>query len=54
MRTPSPEANAYGIDIGKNVFHVIGTDGGRPVQRIKLRRDYRSCTVPSVKDNFRC
>ena len=36
---PRPAA-VYGIDIGKNVFHVVGLDsGGEPVQRVRFRRD---------------
>src|SRR6185437_14334844 len=33
-------AAAYGVDLGKNVFHVVGLDDrGAVVQRVKLRRD---------------
>lgn len=41
MRTkPKPEAAAYGIDIGKKVFHVVALDGeGHPIQRAKFSRD---------------
>ena len=41
MRTrPNPAATAYGIDIGKRVFHVVALDEeGRPVQRAKFARD---------------
>lgn len=29
-----------GVDIGKNIFHVVGVDsGGGPVQRARFRRD---------------
>jgi transposase len=36
---PRPAA-VYGVDIGKNVFHVVGLDsGGEPVQRARFRRD---------------
>lgn len=40
MRTrPSAEAVAYGIDIGKKIFHVVALDaGGRPVQRARFSR----------------
>jgi transposase len=35
-----PCANVYGIDLGKNVFHVVGTDqAGSIVQRVKFRRE---------------
>lgn len=41
MRTkPNPEAAAYGIDIGKKVFHVVAMDkAGRPIQRAKFARE---------------
>ena len=41
MRTkPNPEAAAYGIDIGKKVFHVVAMDAsGRPIQRAKFVRE---------------
>ncbi|MES0192770.1 hypothetical protein [Mesorhizobium sp. LSJC264A00] len=36
---PRPAA-VYGIDIGKNVFHVVGLDtDGEPVQRARFRPD---------------
>jgi len=36
---PRPAA-VYGIDIGKNVSHVVGPDrGGEPVQRVRFRRE---------------
>jgi transposase len=36
---PRPAA-VYDIDIGKNVFYVVGLDsGGEPVQRVRFRRD---------------
>jgi len=35
-----PRATIYGIDLGKNLFHVVGTDpAGNVVQRVKLRRE---------------
>jgi len=41
MRTkPNPDAAAYGVDIGKKVFHVVALDAqGRPIQRVKFSRD---------------
>ncbi len=34
------DAAVFGVDIGKNVFHVVGLDGsGQPVQRARFRRD---------------
>lgn len=39
MRTRPCNAAIYGIDLGKNTFHVVGTDtSGRIVQRITLNR----------------
>lgn len=35
-----PRASVYGIDLGKNLFHVVGTDqAGSVVQRVKFRRE---------------
>ena len=41
MRTkPLPEAFAYGIDIGKSVFHVVAVNReGAVIQRAKFARD---------------
>ena len=37
---PSEAVTIFGVDIGKNLFHVIGLDaGGKPVLRAKFRRD---------------
>lgn len=37
MRTNPKGAQTYGVDIGKSVFHVVGTDAeGRPIQRAKF------------------
>lgn len=39
MRSKPCGASVYGIDLGKNTFHVVGTDpDGRPVQRVTLGR----------------
>jgi transposase len=40
-RTPQPkDAAVFGIDLGKNVFHVVSTDAsGAIVQRTKFRRE---------------
>ena len=33
-------AAVYGVDLGKNLFHIIGTDAaGNVVQKAKFRRD---------------
>ena len=40
IRNKPRGAAVYGVDLGKNVFHVVGTDtAGREVQRAKFRRD---------------
>ena len=40
IRTKPCGAAVYGIDLGKNIFHVVGTDdAGNIVQRVKFRRD---------------
>jgi transposase len=40
MRNQPRGATVYGIDIGKNCFHVVGVDAaGKPIQRVKFRRD---------------
>ena len=40
IRNKPRDATVYGIDIGKNVFHVVGTDrSGQIIQRAKFRRD---------------
>uniref|UniRef100_A4WZP8 Uncharacterized protein n=1 Tax=Cereibacter sphaeroides (strain ATCC 17025 / ATH 2.4.3) TaxID=349102 RepID=A4WZP8_CERS5 len=37
---PKTETAAYGIDIGKKVFHVVALDGtGTPIQKLKFGRD---------------
>lgn len=33
-------AKVFGVDIGKNIFHVVGLDaGGKPVFRARFHRD---------------
>lgn len=40
MRNKPVGATVYGIDLGKNTFHVVGTDSsGRPIQRVTLGRN---------------
>ena len=40
IRTKPCGAAVYGIDLGKNIFHVVGTDdSGNIVQRVRFRRD---------------
>lgn len=40
MRNRPAGATVYGIDLGKNTFHVVGTDSsGRPIQRVTLGRN---------------
>jgi transposase len=39
MRSKPQSAAVYGIDLGKNVFHVVGLDGsGNAIQKVTLRR----------------
>lgn len=39
-RNRPKEAAVFGVDIGKNVFHVVGIDAsGAPIQRASFRRD---------------
>lgn len=39
MRNQPVGATVYGIDLGKNTFHVVGADAsGRPIQRLTLSR----------------
>jgi transposase len=40
IRNRPREAAVFGVDIGKNIFHVVGLDAaGQPVQRVRFRRD---------------
>ncbi len=40
IRNKPKGAVTYGIDIGKNLFHVVGVDAdGSPIQKVKFRRD---------------
>lgn len=40
IRNQPRAAAVFGVDIGKNLFHVVGLDGeGSPIQRAKFRRD---------------
>ncbi len=40
IRNKPKGATVYGVDLGKNVFHVVGTDqAGNIIQRVKFRRD---------------
>ncbi len=40
VRNAPRDAAVFGIDVGKNVFHVVGLDaGGTPVQKATFRRD---------------
>jgi transposase len=39
LRDKPRDATVYGVDIGKNLFHLVGLDGsGQPVQRATFRR----------------
>jgi len=40
IRNAPKSAAVYGVDLGKNLFHVVGLDGrGAVIQRVKFRRD---------------
>lgn len=40
QRNVPRSAAVYGIDIGKNIFHVVGLGSdGVPVQKVRFRRD---------------
>ncbi len=40
IRNAPRDAAIYGVDLGKNVFHVVGLDDrGAVIQRVKLRRE---------------
>ena len=40
IRNAPRDAAVFGIDLGKNVFHVVGLDErGAIIQRVKFRRD---------------
>jgi hypothetical protein len=50
IRNKPRGATVYGVDLGKNVFHVVGTDArGNVVQRANFRAEpcLRSLSVPS-------
>ena len=40
IRNAPRDAAVYGVDLGKNLFHVVGLDSsGAVVQRVKFRRN---------------
>jgi transposase len=40
IRNVPRDAAVFGVDLGKNVFHVVGLDDrGAVIQRVKLRRE---------------
>jgi len=40
IRNQPRDAVVFGVDIGKNIFHIVGIDeAGRPIQRVRVRRD---------------
>jgi transposase len=40
IRNAPRDAAVYGVDLGKNVFHVVGLDSaGAVVQRVKFRAE---------------
>ena len=48
---PKPAA-VFGVDIGKNIFHVVGVDtAGQPVQKVRssATRSCSSSNVPNLR-----
>ena len=40
MRNKPRNADIYGVDIGKNIFHIVGVNAdGMPIQRLRCRRE---------------
>jgi transposase len=40
IRNKPRDADVYGVDIGKNIFHIVGVNAtGAPIQRVRCRRD---------------
>jgi hypothetical protein len=40
IRNRPPDSAVYGVDIGENMFHVIGRDSsGLPIQKATFRRE---------------
>ncbi|WP_026605518.1 IS110 family transposase [Methylocapsa acidiphila] len=40
IRNKPRDAAVYGVDLGKNIFHVVGLDAaGMPIQKVKFRRE---------------
>ena len=40
IRNAPRDAAVFGVDLGKNVFHIVGLDErGAIIQRVKFRRD---------------
>ena len=40
IRNKPRDAAVYGVDLGKNIFHVVGLDAsGQPIQKAKFRRE---------------
>ena len=40
IRNKPRGAGVYGVDLGKNLFHVVGVDtAGQVIQRAKFRRE---------------
>ncbi len=53
QRNKPRSAHVFGIDIGKNIFHVVSVDvGGNPVQKIKFKREtllqFFECAEPAL------
>lgn len=40
VRNKPRDADVYGVDIGKNIFHIVGVNAdGMPIQRLRCRRE---------------
>jgi len=40
IRNKPRDADVYGVDIGKNIFHIVGVNAaGAPIQRVRCRRE---------------
>jgi hypothetical protein len=63
IRNAPRDAAVFGVDLGKNIFHVVGLDNcGVVVQRVKFRRDAslafferatRTVAIAGLADEFR-
>ncbi|KAF2989103.1 IS110 family transposase (plasmid) [Methylocystis sp. MJC1] len=59
LRNKPRDAEVYGVDIGKTVFHVVGLDAaGKPIQKASFRRDtllkFFEAAKPALVDMEAC